>query len=117
MRKPKLAILIFDLLTSVTAMGQTNFSKYFKESLFPSVDNSSYPAVKFTWNMAGKIQAPMNNGLAELDEDNPDVAIHNFDGYTSAAKFLPGIFITAGYVIKCWDILHMPKKIFSQHSL
>lgn len=79
MRKPGVAILIFWLLISVTAIGQASFSRYFKESLFPSVDNSTYPDMKFTWNMAGKIQASMNNGLAELDDDNPDIAINNFN--------------------------------------
>ncbi len=83
-------------------MGQTNFSRYFKESLFPSVDNSSYPAVKFTWNMAGKIQASMNNGLAELDEENPDVAIHNFD---DVIRQLPNFFPAFYYRGVCHKML------------
>jgi tetratricopeptide (TPR) repeat protein len=88
-----LSVLIIVLLIGDLAICQVRFARYFQENLLPAIDNKSYPEVKFAWSMAGKTQAAMNNGLAELGEDNPDVAIHNFDEVIQQLPtFLPAFY-------------------------
>jgi tetratricopeptide (TPR) repeat protein len=70
-------ILIF--LSATLASAQLNFARYFDEGSIPLFNLDDHLDIKFKWDMKGEIQVHLNEGLNNLDENNPELAIPNFD--------------------------------------
>jgi tetratricopeptide (TPR) repeat protein len=77
--KKFLRVLFIFCTLSIFANGQVQFEKYFSESLLPTIDNSKYLNVKFAWNIPGKVQASMNEGLTLMENEKFETAIVQFD--------------------------------------
>jgi tetratricopeptide (TPR) repeat protein len=58
---------------------QIDFTKYFDESSVPLVDPEDHLDLNFEWNMPGKVQVSLNEGINYLKEGNLNLAITNFD--------------------------------------
>lgn len=76
--------LRFSLLTAIVIISclavtaQVNITRYYNPQL-PIVVMDDYLPVTFQWNMDGKLQALINEGINSLDEHNPAVALVNLN--------------------------------------
>jgi tetratricopeptide (TPR) repeat protein len=87
------------------AFGQTGFSQYFHENTLPAIDNDTYPKLDFAWNMSGKVQSLMNNGITELEEGDPTVAVRDFsDVIKLQPTFLPAFYYRGVAYKKLYDL-------------
>jgi tetratricopeptide (TPR) repeat protein len=74
----RIVIIAIILTTCFSGHAQINFSRYLQEAFIPGVDPEEYTDVVFQWNMPGKTQTFMNEGLTELKENNYTTAAENF---------------------------------------
>jgi tetratricopeptide (TPR) repeat protein len=85
-------ILIISLSTSFSQQ-RINFSRYFNEDVLPTLEPDDYVPLEFDWKMPGNIQASMNAGLTELEEENYGAASENFLAVKNALPtFHPGFY-------------------------
>lgn len=66
---------------AVPLYGQIDFSRYFDENSVPLLDPNDHLDPPFKWDMPGNIQVYLNEGINYLKEQNPELAITNFDGH------------------------------------
>ncbi len=64
---------------AVPLYGQIDFSRYFDENSVPLLDPNDHLDPPFKWDMPGNIQVYLNEGINYLKEQNPELAITNFD--------------------------------------
>lgn len=94
-----LACLLVGIAAS--AHGQSETETFLQSNLMPSIDLRSYEPVTFRWNMDGKTQASMNEGLNNLNENKVAIATGNFKEVTKEApKFYAGHY----YLGVCYKI-------------
>jgi tetratricopeptide (TPR) repeat protein len=74
--------------------GQIDFNKYFDENSIPLIDADDHMDPAFVWNMPGNIQVFLNEGINYLKEENPLLAISNFD---EVLKLDPQLWIAHYY--------------------
>ncbi len=65
--------------SGLSLSAQIDFTKYFDETSLPLVDPHDHLDLDFKWDMKGKVQVFMNEGINYLKEGNPELAISNFD--------------------------------------
>jgi tetratricopeptide (TPR) repeat protein len=75
----KLHIVLGIWFVALPLYGQIDFSKYFDENSFPLLDPNDHLDPPFKWDMPGTIQVYLNEGINYLKEENPELAITNFD--------------------------------------
>lgn len=81
------------VIAALPACAQVGLEKYFTENFLPTIDNTKYQDVKFDWNIPGKTQTSMNEGLTAMDDGNFEAAILHFNTVLQhEPKFWPAYY-------------------------
>src|SRR5882762_5472728 len=62
-----------------TVSAQANMGQFTPDNMFPLLNANDILDVKFQWNMKGKLQASLNEGINNLREGNFGPASHDLD--------------------------------------
>lgn len=73
-------ISLIPLFTSA----QVDLTKYIDQNTIPLLNRSTALKVNFQWDMDGKSQAMLNDGLSNLDEGNWQLALGSFESFLNA---------------------------------
>lgn len=71
--------VILICISALFAKAQSTFARYYDESSIPVYSLEAHLDIPFQWNMKGKMQVHLNEGLNYLDEGNIELSISNFN--------------------------------------
>lgn len=89
-RTAHIAIL---LLVAAYGVRAQSAARYFDDESFNSINTFDHLPIQFTWNIKGKQQVILNEGINELDEGNTDRALLHFDEFIQTdSSFWPALY-------------------------
>lgn len=77
MKKAHLCLLL--LMGYSIASAQMGLSKYYEPEMMVANNLTDHLKVDFKWTMKGTLQALINEGINQLDENNPEIALINLN--------------------------------------
>lgn len=92
MRCPLILLLVLIHFSSYSQEG-VNFSDIAEESS-EALDDFGYSKPEFKWNMEGRVQAALNDGINYLDEGSPNLALPQLE---EAIKLSPHLWVSHYY--------------------
>ncbi len=98
-----LTTLFLLLISSLYAPAQIDFAKHLRLEPEPTLDFYTLPEIYFKWNMEGKIQVFMNEGMNNLLESKIPQALANFDNAIKSNSELYPAYYYRGF---CNKLLH-----------
>src|SRR5271154_4097716 len=69
------------LINSSPLFSQVDLLKYVEQNAIPLLNRQNTLNVNFKWDMDGKSQAQLNEGLNNLDEGNWQLALGSFESF------------------------------------
>jgi tetratricopeptide (TPR) repeat protein len=75
----KIIVFLWLMLCCSVAYAQMNLSKYYEPEMMVANNLYDHLKIDFKWTMKGNLQALINEGINQLDENNLDIALINLN--------------------------------------